>query len=163
MKKIILFLLILITSAIIVEAAPPTGKVKVYLFLQSQCPCVYNHRETFGSLLKNYGDKVNFTAVFTDNKDNDKEIQDLIHDLGWKLPYVRDSRHVLIQQLKPHVSTDCVMVDVSGNVLYKGAIDDGPMNMGTVKHFYLKDALEEYLNHLPIKVSSAKGLGCFLQ
>ena len=163
MKKIIFFLLALITSAIMVEAAPPTGKARVYLFLQSQCPCVYNHKETFGSLLRNYGDKVNFTAVFTDTKDNDKEIQDLIHDLGWKLPYVRDNHHVLIQQLKPNVSTDCVVVDASGKVLYKGAIDDGPMNMGTVKHFYLKDALEAYLNHLPIKVSSAKGLGCFLQ
>ncbi|QEC69203.1 hypothetical protein FRZ67_18490 [Panacibacter ginsenosidivorans] len=162
MKKILFIIAGLLSSFMALQATPP-GKLKIYLFLQSQCPCIYNHKETFGSLIKNYGDKVNFTAVFTDSKESNTAMQHLIHDLGWNLPYIKDNHHQLVQQLQPAVSTDCVLVDNRGNVLYKGAIDDGPMNMGTVKHFYLKDALEAYLHHLPIKISTAKGLGCFLQ
>lgn len=160
-KKILFVVIALFSSVISLQAAP--GKVKVYLFLQSQCPCIYNHKETFGSLLKNYGDRVSFTAVFVDNKDNDNNIKDLMRNLGWKLPYIKDKQHQLVQQLRPKVSTDCVLVDASGKVLYKGAIDDGPLNMGTVKNFYLKDALDAYFHHIPIKVSNGKGIGCFLQ
>lgn len=162
MKKKLIIIVALFSSILSLGAVPP-GKVKIYLFLQSQCPCIYSHKETFGSLLKNYSDKVSFIAVFTDSKENNTAMQTLIRDLGWNLPYIKDNHHQLVQRLQPTVSTDCVLVNANGEVLYKGAIDDGPMNMGTVKHFYLKDALEAYLNHLPIKVSSAKGLGCFLR
>jgi len=161
MKKVFIIVLALLSSVLLGQAAPG-GKVKVYLFLQSQCPCIYNHKETFGSLLRNYRDKVSFIAVFVDNKDNDKGIKDLMQNLGWKLPYIKDKAHQLLHELQPKVSTDCVFVDGSGKVLYRGAIDDGPLNMGTVKNFYLKNALDAYFNHTPIKVSSGKGVGCFL-
>jgi hypothetical protein len=161
MKKAFCIIVAIAAACMAFQTAPPK-KAKVYLFLQSQCPCIYNHKETFGSLIKTYQTKVSFTAVFTDNKETDKDIRQLLSDLGWKLPYIKDSNHQLLQQLKPKVSTDCVLVDATGKVLYQGTIDDGPLNMGTVKNFYLKDALEAYLNDLPIKVSSAKGIGCSL-
>ena len=161
MKKV-LFLIAALVCAYMTMQAAPVKKVKVYLFLQSQCPCIYNHKETFGKLLKTYNSKVSFTAVFTSSKESDKDMKHLISDLGWNLPYLKDSDHKLIRRLKPKVSTDCVLVDENGKVLYLGAIDDGPQNMGTVKNFYLKDALEAYLNNQPIKVSSAKSIGCSL-
>lgn len=161
MKKV-LFLIAALVCAYMTMQAAPVKKVKVYLFLQSQCPCIYNHKETFGKLLKNYSNKVSFTAVFTSSKESDKDMKQLISDLGWDLPYLKDKDHKLISRFKPKVSTDCVLVDENGKVLYLGAIDDGPQNMGTVKNFYLKDALEAYLNNQPIKVSSAKSIGCSL-
>lgn len=154
-------MLALLCSANLMQAYP-TGKVKVYLFLQSQCPCIYNHKETFGALLKSYSGKVSFVAVFVDSKDNDNGIKDLLKNLGWKLPYIKDKKHQYVQALQPKVSTDCVVVDASGKVLYRGAIDDGPLNMGTVRNFYLKNALDQYFHHMPIKVSNGRGLGCFL-
>lgn len=162
MKKLVLAFITLL-SAIGPVAATPAPVIKVYLFIQSQCPCIYNHKETFGSLVKNYRDKVSFIAVFTDAKDSDKKAQELLHDLGWKMPYIKDPGHELIRRWQPAVSTDCVLVDASGKVLYRGAIDDGPRNMGTVNHFYLKDALNACLAHQPVTVSSAKGVGCLLQ
>lgn len=161
MKKKLLIIAALACWCISIQANPPK-KGKVYLFLQTQCPCIYNHKETFGSLLRSYNSKVNFVAVFTGNKETDKDMQQLISDLGWKMPYVKDNDHLLVRQLKPKVSTECVLVDGNGKLLYKGAIDDGPLNMGTVKHFYLKDALEAYLNDLPIVTASANGIGCSL-
>ncbi|MBO9201033.1 MULTISPECIES: thioredoxin domain-containing protein [Niastella] len=160
--KRVLFVIAVIAAATMAFRPVPLKKAKVYLFLQTQCPCIYNHKETFGSLIKAYQSKVSFTAVFTGRKENDKDIRQLISDLGWDLPYIKDNDHKLLQKWRPKVSTDCVLVDEKGNVLYLGTIDDGPLNMGTVKNFYLKDALEAYLNNLPIKVSSAKGIGCSL-
>lgn len=162
MKTKLVLIMVLLSSFISLDATAQE-KVKIYLFLQSQCPCIYNHKETFGSILKNYGSKASFIAVFTESKESNTAMRNLIHDLGWNLPYIKDNHHQLVQRLQPAVSTDCVLVDAHGKVLYKGAIDDGPMNMGTVKHFYLKDALEAYLHHLPIKISSAKGQGCLLR
>jgi hypothetical protein len=162
MKSLLLALAIVITAGFNIKAAAP-GKVKVYLFIQTQCPCIYSHKETFGKLLKTYRSQVEFTAVFSDSNDSDKDIQDLMLDLGWKMPYVKDTRHRLLMQLHPRVSTDVVLLDAAGKVLYKGAIDDGPSNMGMVKHFYLQDALEACLKHLPVPVSSAPGRGCLLQ
>jgi hypothetical protein len=161
MKKVF-FLIAALVCTYMTTQAVTLKKVKVYLFLQSQCPCIYNHKETFGKLLKTYSNKVSFTAVFTGSKETDKDMKQLISDLGWNLPYLKDIDHKLIRRLKPKVSTDCVLVDENGKVLYLGAIDDGPQNMGTVKNFYLKDALEAYLNNQPIKVSSAKSIGCSL-
>ncbi|OQP60698.1 hypothetical protein A3860_32380 [Niastella vici] len=157
-----LFIIAAIAGACLSFQAPPLKKATVYLFLQSQCPCIYNHKETFGSLIKTYQSKVSFTAVFTGRKETDKDMQQLISDLGWRLPYKKDKDHTLLRQLKPRVSTDCVLVDAKGKVLYVGAIDDGPLNMGAVKNFYLKDALEAYVNDRPVRVSSAKGIGCTL-
>jgi len=161
MKKVLFVIAALVCACLCIQAEPPK-KVKVYLFLQSQCPCIYNHKETFGKLIKTYSNQVNFTAVFTDSKESDKDMRHLISDLGWKLPYVKDKDHQLIRRLKPKVSTDCVLVGENGKVLYLGAIDDGPTNMGTVKNFYLKDALDAYLNNQPIKITNAKSIGCSL-
>ena len=146
MKKI-LFLIIALIVASLPSNAGSTPKIKVYLFLQTQCQ--YSHQ-------------VEFVAVFTEVKDTDQKIKNLLKDLGWKISYIKDSQHQLVKRMQPKLSTDCVFVDASGKTLYNGAIDDGPANMGTVKHFYLKDALDAYFRQMPILVKSAPGRGCFL-
>ena len=161
MKKI-LFLIIALIVASLPSNAGSTPKIKVYLFLQTQCPCVYSHTETFGAMIKQYSHQVEFVAVFTEVKDTDQKIKNLLKDLGWKIPYIKDSQHQLVKRMQPKLSTDCVFVDASGKTLYNGAIDDGPANMGTVKHFYLKDALDAYFRQMPILVKSEPGRGCFL-
>ena len=140
----------------------PQGKPKVLIFLATGCPCVFSHRETFGSMLKKYGSKVDFSIVFIDKNDDKEEMVGMIESLGWDIKYIIDEDQKLLNQYHPKVSTDCVLLTPAGKVVYKGAVDDSPLNYGQIKEFYLKNAIEDFFEGRPIRVRLGEGIGCII-
>ncbi len=140
----------------------PNSKPHVFIFAAAKCPCIYSHQETFGKLLNTYKDKIDFTIVFVDRNDDKEEITDMLENLGWKINYIIDKKGNYIKKYHPKVFSDCVFVSPPGVILYKGAVDDSPLNMGRVVNFYLKDAIEDYLSNKPVKIKEGKGLGCLI-
>lgn len=159
MKKILIILVAFALPAILLSMKP-APKLNVYLFLQADCPCVYSHKDSFGKLLKQYSDEVNFRIIF-EGKDDDKlKIEKLLTQLDWKVSYTKDTDRKLLKQFKPSLSTDCVVFDQQSNVIYRGTIDDGVKNMGMIKYFYLHDVINAFLQKKPIPWSNVPGTGC---
>lgn len=148
---------------ILIRAIPIKGQqAKVYIFLSAKCPCAYNHQELVKDLEKKYKLSVKFTAVFVDKSDDVEEINDMMKNLGWKMETIKDRNKVLFRLYHPKVYTDCVLVSAGGKILYHGAIDDSPANMGQVKNFYLQNAIDDLLNKRLVKVQESKGFGCLI-
>lgn len=137
-------------------ARPP----HVYVFVEAGCPCIYTHKDSFGNLLKKYSGKVDFLLVFVGKHDTKTEIDDLLHQLSWKIKYMKDDSRKLVNTFKPHVSSDCVVADEHGKIVYKGAIDDGIKNMGQIKNFYLLEVIHAMLEGKPSPYSNVEGTGC---
>ena len=137
-------------------------KPQVYIFLAAKCPCVYSHQETFNKCIRYYKDKVDFTVVFIDKNDDKEDIDDMLKNLEWEIKYVIDKDKSYQKKYQPKVTTDCVLVSVTGEILYRGAVDDSPLNLGQVKNFYLKNAIDDFLNGGIVKVKEGKGVGCLI-
>lgn len=137
-------------------------KAQVIVFMDAQCPCIFSHRETMAEIIHKYGKDVDIKAVFVSKKDNKIDAEYTLNALDWNIPYIVDTARKYVKLYKPKILTECMLISPSGKILYDGAIDDSPQNMGQVKHRYLQDAIKEYLNHNPIQVKFAQGVGCLI-
>lgn len=162
MKRNFLKGFIVVLAAAFMASMKPPAKLHVYLFLQAECPCVYTHKDSFRTLLKKYSGKVDFIAVFEGKNDSRPQMERLLNELEWKMPYKKDDNQRLARLYKPVVSTDCIVTDEKGSVVYRGAIDDGVKNMGMIKNFYLKEVLEALSTHKKAPYSYVAGTGCLL-
>ncbi|MHB8260009.1 MAG: thioredoxin domain-containing protein [Bacteroidia bacterium] len=142
--------------------APISTKPQVLIFLAAKCPCVYSHQETFNTCIKDYKDKIDFTIVFIDKRDDKEDIEDMLKNLGWKVKYIIDKDNYFQKKYQPKVTTDCVLISAKKEIIYHGSVDDSPLNFGQVKNFYLKDAIEDYLGNKLVKVKEGKSIGCLL-
>lgn len=140
----------------------PTPKLNVYVFLQADCPCIFSHKDSFGKLLRQYSSEVNFQLVFEGKNDSSAEMEKLLEQLDWKVAYMKDEKRRLCKLYKPKVSTDCVVFDTQGRVLYRGAIDDGVRNMGMINTFYLREVIKAFFLQNPMPYSYMPGIGCSL-
>lgn len=150
--------MLLLSFTIIAIAAVP--KPNVYLFVQAECPCIYTHKDSFSKLLKQFASQVNFEIIFVGEKDTRPEMEELLHQLNWKVKYKKDKGRKLVNTYKPAVSSDCVVINGSGAIVYKGAIDDGIKNMGQIKNFYLSDVINAMLQGKKSPYSNIAGTGC---
>ena len=137
-------------------------KAQVIVFMDAQCPCIFSHRETMSEIIDKYGTQRTIKAIFISQKDNKIDAEYTLSALGWNIPYIIDTARNYVKLYKPKILTECMLISPSGKILYHGAIDDSPQNMGQVKHRYLQNAIEEYLNHSPIPVKFAQGVGCLI-
>lgn|SRR5690606_47383 len=162
MKNIAMYLVLLFCGVSFAQAQTPEPKAEVILFLSAKCPCVYNHKQPINDLISEYGGDIKFTAVFI-RKNEDKELQDqMAKSLGWEMEFVDDTDGEYLKTYQPSVYSDAVLLNEKGEVIYRGGIDDGPVNSGWIKNFYLKDAIEDYRNGVPVRVKEAKGIGCLI-
>lgn len=155
---IVITLMLLLDVTTTAQAAGP--KPSVYVFVQAECPCIYTHKDSFGKLLRQYSGQVNFSVIFVGEKDSQPQMEDLLHQLNWKVNYRKDKNHKLVNTYKPAVSSDCVVTNANGDVVYKGAIDDGIKNMGQIKNFYLSEVIHAVLQGKQSPYSNITGVGC---
>jgi hypothetical protein len=160
--KSYLRIVVLLALPALLLSMKPAARPTIYVFLQADCPCVYSHKDSFGSLLRNYSDKVNFQLIFVGKDDDASKIEELLKQLDWKVPFKKDKGLKLVKQYQPKVSTDCVVLDKNHRVLYRGAIDDAVKNMGMIRSFYLKRVLDAVLLEKPVPYSNVPGTGCSL-
>ncbi|MGZ3864265.1 MAG: hypothetical protein ACXVPN_04325 [Bacteroidia bacterium] len=160
MKNLRIFILLVVSGFVL--CMKPGAPLTIYVFLQADCPCVYSHKDSFGSLLKKYSDKVNFQMVFVGKNDTKTKMTELLKQLDWKVSFARDEHLKLTNLYRPKVSTDCIVLDKNHFVIYRGAIDDAVKNMGMVKNFYLKEVIDAALLHKPVPYTNVAGTGCTL-
>jgi hypothetical protein len=157
MKKLFILGLGLLMHGLIFGQKP-----KVLIFLDSQCPCAYNHQETFGELIGKYKDSIEFVAISVNKRDQAWDMNEMLKSLGWDIKFVIDKDKSYQKKYKPEVTTECLLLSPKGEVLYRGAVDDSPLNLGQVKNFFLKDAIQDYMAKRPIRVKTSKPVGCLI-
>jgi len=139
----------------------PGGSKPIFLhFFNPHCPCSRFNIPHVKSLVKQYGQEINFAiVVMTDKNYTVKEIQD---KFGLDVPVFFDSS--MAAACGVYSTPQAVIIDTSGKLYYRGNYNRSRY-CSDKKTEYARIALEDFLDNKPFSVSDQAALqayGCQL-
>jgi Redoxin. len=136
------------------------------VFLAPDCPLSQNYTLVLNTLQSANAGAVAIVGVFTGTGYSRKEITDFREKYKTRFLLARDEKGKLAQFTQATVTPQVFLYDSTGNLLYKGAIDDWVVNLGRKKQKpeqqYLQNAINCYLNHTTIDPFETKAIGCYI-
>lgn len=134
---------------------------KVLLFLSTDCPVAMQYTPRLNKLAQQFGKKIAFEALFPNEGESVDAVGKYAKERGYTFSCELDPGGKVARSTGvTHVPT-AVLVDATGKVVYRGAIDDN--RDGTrVKRTYLKDAIEAVLTGKTPTVGRTEPFGCLL-
>lgn len=165
-----LYLLLLFTIIIKVkQAKAQSDSLEIYIFMSETCPICQNQTLTLKELYKTYGNKgISFIGIFPNTAiSNDSSI--LSFAKKYKLPFTLqlDKEQTLTKKFSAVITPQAFLIrKETGEILYNGRIDNSFERVGkrrnVVTEFYLRDALDNILNHQKITLTNTIPVGCFI-
>lgn len=105
--------------------APPRGKGRVIIATSSTCPLSRKYAPVLGRLVADWTPKgFEFVLVASIDSDPEADVRRMASDSGWKAPVLRDPSGRLARNLGLRSTTEALVVDAAGTVVYRGAVDD---------------------------------------
>jgi len=98
-----------------------------------------------------------------DDADSYKAMQDYAKAQGYTSYYVVDEKAKVADAYGATRTPEVFLVNASGKVVYKGAIDDNPAQESDVKRHHLKEAIDETVNGKSVTVKESKSVGCTIK
>ena len=139
----------------------------VYIFLAVQCPISNRAIPDLNALSEKYAGKVQFVAV---NAERDVSADQVAaHDREFKLAFktLLDPKQELARKLKAETTPTAVLLSSTGEVLYRGRIDDRVIDFGkqrsTARREDLREAIDEVLAGKPVAVRETPSVGCSIE
>jgi peroxiredoxin len=141
-----------------------SGKIVVLIFWSFKCPVslVYNGR--METLESKYGSR-NVAVIAVSSGPNQKpaEIQANASNLKLTLPVLLDSDGDLAEKLGATHTPSAFVLDATGVLRYKGALDNNKKPGENGRISYVEDALDSVLAGTPIQVPETKAFGCSIK
>jgi hypothetical protein len=124
---------------------PKKVKVTAYVFLGTSCPTTARYIDRFKELEQGYGKKgVEFIYLYP-NKTDSSEAKRAFHEQKGLAGSMVDDRGAEIAKLvKAGNTSEVLLVDKAGVLLFRGAVDDAA-EPAKIKHRYVATALDEHL------------------
>ena len=125
-----------------------------YVVLGTRCPASRAYAERLVALEKAYGGKADIVYVYA-NREDTLETKLAYHkEKGLRAPLIDDRGGKVAQLLGAQKTSEVVLTDRSGTIVYRGAIDDS-RDAAAVKQRYLETALAETLAGKPVTVTTS--------
>lgn len=166
LPKLALKLVDLDSKAIIIPEV--TGKATVLLFLSTTCPICNNYAPELQRLAADYADKGIRFVILQTEADLDAEAAKQ-HAREFKLPFptVLDPKHQWSKAMGATTTPEAVLVSPTGQVLYRGCIDDRFPALGKdsvhPRNLHLRRALNEVLAGKPVSIPITPAIGCAIE
>lgn len=143
------------------------GKPSVFIFLSPECPLCINYIRIISDLMKSYKGQVKFYAVFSGKYIKVKEVNTFAKKYSLMFPMIMDPDYKISRNTQARVTPECVLMDSSGVVKYKGAIDDRATAPGKFRNSanmnFLHDAIQSLLSGKSISIQETNAVGCFIE
>ena len=137
----------------------------VLLFVATDCPNSNTYAPAFARLYREYSSRgVLLLGIYSDPADNAAAVEK--HDADYKIPYAAllDANHTLALATGARSTPEAVILSPSGDVLYRGRVDDRFVDYGKTRFRATREDLREALNQVlsgqPVKDPVTKVLGC---
>ncbi len=137
----------------------------VLLFVATDCPNSNTYAPVFARLYREYSDRgVQFLGIYSDPAESAASVEK--HDADYKIPYAAllDPNHTLALATGARSTPEAVILSPSGEVLYRGRVDDRFIDFGKTRFRPtsedLREALDQVLSGQPVKSPVTKVLGC---
>lgn len=138
------------------------------VFLSTECPISQQYTRRLSALQKEFSvQHIDFVAYFPLSTDDSRTLARFRRDYPLPFPTKPDPNQRMARHFRAAITPEVVVQDVTGTVVYQGAIDDWFYALG--KHrpeptrHYLRDALVALLNNQPIIPPKTEAVGCFIE
>jgi thiol-disulfide isomerase/thioredoxin len=139
-------------------------KPSVFIFLSPECPLCKNYATTLNALHHQFNNQIAFYGIIPGKAYSVKEVKAFSSYYQISFPLLVDSNKTLSNYLQASITPQVILLDEKQQLLYKGAIDNWAVSLGKQRlqptQFYLKDAIEESLQHELIAIKRTKAVGC---
>jgi thiol-disulfide isomerase/thioredoxin len=146
----------------------PDGRASVLFFITTDCPISNSYAPEIQRICSEYGPKkVSCTLVYVDPDLKVADVKQHLKDFRYSgLPAILDSTQKLVRLAGATVTPEAALIGASGQVLYRGRIDNVYASLGkrrpeaTEKD--LRKALDDVLSGKPVATPSTKAIGCYI-
>ena len=140
---------------------------RVVCFLGTECPLAKLYGPRLDSLAREMADRgVAFIGVNSNPQDSPAEIVTYAEQHAIHFPILKDADQSVALALGATRTPEVVVLDDTGNVCYRGRIDDqydpGVLRPEPTAH-YLADALAELTSGKPVTLAITEPTGCLMQ
>ena len=139
------------------------------IFSCNTCPWVLAWEDRYVSIAEKYAPKgigiiaVNSNEAYRGGDDSFKKMQVHAKKNKYNFFYTVDKGSRLATAFGATRTPHIFLFDKKEKLVYRGAIDDNSRNPEQVKEAYLINAMDAMLAGKPVKVTSAKALGCTIK
>lgn len=144
----------------------PGAKATVIALTSTTCPLCLKYGPTLASLEDQYAEKgVRFVFVNPSEIEPESDLRAQIGKLKLDGPYLHDTDHDWVRSLNAKTTTEVFVLDASGTLRYRGAVDDQYSIGATLRaprNRFLADALNAVLAGKVPKVAATEAPGCLL-
>jgi hypothetical protein len=143
-----------------------SARLHVFCFLGCECPVARLYAGRLQEMARRYDERgVRFVGVMSNLHDSIGDIRAFSKQMGMPFPLIKDTVQSLAKHCRVTRTPEVVVLDSSGNVVYRGRIDDqyapgAKRSSPTTRE--LADALESHLAGKSIAVSATEPVGCLI-
>lgn len=140
------------------KVASSSKEVTAIVFVSPICPCSKFHEKALKELAGQFPG-VQFVAVYSGNDAmSEDEARAHFRKTGWGFPILRDSGFELANKLGALRTPHAFVLNRTGEVLYKGAVDDTRTNEPSQR--FLQSALVAIQQGKKPETTSTRPMGC---
>ncbi|WP_234736516.1 thioredoxin domain-containing protein [Tellurirhabdus bombi] len=166
MKKRYLFEAILGMLIVGLVALKPDPSLRVFIFLETECPISQKTTQRIQALADAYAGRVTFEAVYPTETVTPQEVGAFERAYSLRIPRRLDPQHRLVKRYQATTTPEVILVSGSDKILYRGSVDDQFYQLGKYRpaptQFYLKDAIEAALHNRAVAVPKTTAVGCLI-
>ncbi len=143
-------------------------KANVVIFTNIDCPVANYYIPGIKRLSAEYGPKgFHFLMVHCDPYLEKEAASNHKKEFQYDLPVVLDKSHDLVRAAGIKMTPEVVVVMPSGEIAYRGSIDDLFAELGkkrrAPRNLFLRMALDDILAERPVGVQRTKSVGCIIE
>ncbi|MBP1597233.1 MAG: thiol-disulfide oxidoreductase [Acidobacteria bacterium] len=140
------------------------GKILVLEFWSFKCPVSLSYDMRMAALLSKYsGRGVSFLAVASNRNESPIEVRRNAENLKLPFPVLLDGEGLLADRLGATHSPSVMILDRSGVLRYRGAIDNNKHEGERGRIAYVEQALDAILAGQPVRAAETRPFGCSIR
>ena len=131
----------------------------VYMIIGVKCGATPAYEKRFKAVEDEFRSKgVDFVWVFPNKTESLEDKQGWMKKVGLKGPMIDDTGAAITKALECKNTSQAILTDKDGNIVFRGGIDDSRDEAG-VKQRFLADAIKETLAGKKVTTTTAKAFG----
>jgi thiol-disulfide isomerase/thioredoxin len=142
------------------------GKPLVLIFVRTDCPVSNRYAPTIQALSDKYGRQAFIALVYPDKTETATEIEKQLHDYGYRIAALRDTRHDLVRISHVNITPEAAVFDAKGELIYHGRIDNWYKDFGHARPapttHELDVAIQAAVTGAGTAPPSVGGVGCYI-
>jgi len=139
----------------------------VFIFVRSDCPISNRYAPVISHLAENFSSRdIAFWLIYVGPEESNQTIRHHLDQYHLKIRALRDSQHSLVTLTGARVTPEAAVVLKTGQLAYRGRIDDRYVTPGTTRPEPSSNDLERVLETVAagrtIVPATTAAIGCFI-